>query len=261
MSLEALRASILIPAPPTTVYLAWLDSGEHTAMTGGAAKIDSSVGGKFTAWDGYISGKLIQLDLGRRIVASWRTKDFPRDAKDSRLEVHLEAVHEGTRVTVLHSEIPAGQGEKYRDGWHEKYFAPMRRYFAESLPDPRKPVPKRVVPAASSSSKLLPTAKKGKAPPAKPAAKAAPVKAAPAKKAPVKAPAKKAPAKAPAKKAPVKAPAKKAPAKAPAKKAPAKAPAKKAPAKAPAKKAPAKKAPAKMPAKKAPAKAPGKKKR
>ena len=243
MSLEALRASILIPAPPTTVYLAWLDSGEHTAMTGGAAKIDSSVGGKFTAWDGYISGKLIQLDLGRRIVASWRTKDFPRDAKDSRLEVHLEAVHEGTRVTVLHSEIPAGQGEKYRDGWHEKYFAPMRRYFAESLPDPRKPVPKRVVPAASSSSKLLPTAKKGKAPPAKPAAKAAPVKAAPAKKAPVKAPAKKAPAKAPAKKAP------------------AKAPAKKAPAKAPAKKAPAKKAPAKMPAKKAPAKAPGKKKR
>jgi uncharacterized protein YndB with AHSA1/START domain len=253
MSLEALRASILIPAPPTTVYLAWLDSGEHSAMTGGVAKIDSSVGGKFTAWDGYISGKLIQLDLGRRIVASWRTKDFPRDAKDSRLEVHLEAVHEGTRVTVLHSEIPAGQGDKYRDGWQEKYFVPMRRYFAESLPDPRKPVPKRVVPAASSSSNVLPT-KKGKAAPAKAApAKVAPAKQAPAKKAPAKAaPAKQAPAKAASAKKPA---AKKPAAKAPAKKAPVKkAPAKKAPVKkAPAKKAPAKKAP--------PKKAPAKKKR
>src|SRR6185436_262020 len=90
MKKDALRVSTAIPVAPTTLYLAWLSSEQHSAMTGGAAKIDPSVGGNFTAWDGYIKGKNIALDLGRRIVMSWRTTDFPRDAGDSRVEIFFE---------------------------------------------------------------------------------------------------------------------------------------------------------------------------
>jgi len=112
-------------------------------MTGGQAKITSEVGSKFSAWNGYISGKLITLDLGRRIIMSWRTTDFPRDASDSKVEIHLEAIGGSTRVTILHTEIPEGQAEKYREGWNEKYFTPMRTHFSKYLPDPRKPPPPR----------------------------------------------------------------------------------------------------------------------
>ena len=65
-----------LPAPPEAVYHAWLDSAAHTAMTGGAAKIAGRVGGRFTAWDGYISGKTLALTPGARIVQSWRTSEF-----------------------------------------------------------------------------------------------------------------------------------------------------------------------------------------
>jgi len=143
MKKEALRVSTTIPAAPTTLYLAWLSAEQHSAMTGGTAKIDPEVGGKFTAWNGYITGKLVNLDLGRRIVMAWRTTDFPREAGDSRVEVHFEALGGSTRLTILHTEIPEGQGEKYRVGWNDNYFGPMRTFFSKYLPDPRKPPPPR----------------------------------------------------------------------------------------------------------------------
>lgn len=144
MKKEALRASATIPVAPTTLYFAWLNSEQHAAMTGtGAAKIDPTVGSKYSAANGYITGKLVVLDLGRRIIMSWRTTDFPRDAPDSRVEIHFEALGGSTRVLILHTDIPEGQGEKYRQGWNDNYFVPMRTYFSKYLPDPRKPPPPR----------------------------------------------------------------------------------------------------------------------
>src|ERR1035438_7323174 len=43
-----------IPAPCEDVYLAWLSSELHTAMTGGEAVVDPVVGGRFSAWGDYI---------------------------------------------------------------------------------------------------------------------------------------------------------------------------------------------------------------
>lgn len=143
MKKEAIRVSTMVPTAPTTLYLAWLNAEQHSAMTGGAAKIDPQVGGNFTTWNGYITGKLVILDLGRRLVMSWRTTDFPREAPDSRVEVHLEALGGSTRLTILHTDIPEGQSEKYREYWNEKYFTPMRTFFSKYLPDPRKPPPPR----------------------------------------------------------------------------------------------------------------------
>src|SRR5690606_31769834 len=117
MKKEALRVTTAVPVAPTTLYFAWLDSTQHSAMTGGAAKLDPTVGATFTAWNGTISGKLVILDLGRRIVMSWRARDFPKDAHDSRVEVHFEGLGAGTRLTVLHTEIPEGLGEATRELW------------------------------------------------------------------------------------------------------------------------------------------------
>ena len=120
----------VLPATPRRVYQAWLDGELHGAMTGGAATVEAArVGGAFTAWDGYIEGTILALEPGRRIVQSWRSSDFPEGTPASRLEVALTRAEGGTRVTIRHSEIPAGQGGSYLDGWSEHYLAPMLRFF------------------------------------------------------------------------------------------------------------------------------------
>ncbi|MGB8183295.1 MAG: SRPBCC domain-containing protein, partial [Stellaceae bacterium] len=99
----AFSVSDVVPAPPHAVYDAWLDSSAHAAMTGGhPATCSGRVGGTFTVWDGYITGKNLTLDPGKRIVQSWRTTKFTAADPDSEIEVLFEPVASGTLVTVNH---------------------------------------------------------------------------------------------------------------------------------------------------------------
>ena len=130
MKTDSIRMSVVVAAEPKAVYAAWMSSKGHEAMTGSGAKVPAKVGSAFSAWDGYITGKTLELQPGSRIVQSWRTTDFEADESDSRLEVLLEKARTGAKVTLVHTNIPAGHGPEYRKGWLDFYFRPMKKYFA-----------------------------------------------------------------------------------------------------------------------------------
>jgi hypothetical protein len=142
-------------------------------MTGSIATSEAKKGGEFTAWDGYITGKHLVLERGKRIVQAWRTKEFPNAAPDSTLEVRLSKVKKGTRIALLQSDIPDGQSEMYAEGWLERYFDPMTRYFEEhAKAAPKKAAPKKAAPKKAAPKKAAPKkAKKKKKPARKPLAK------------------------------------------------------------------------------------------
>jgi len=117
------------PAKVPDIYNAWLSSDGHSAITGSPAHVDGKIGGSFTAWDGYISGSTLELIPNQRIVQAWRTTEFPDDAPDSHLEILLEEFDGGTKVTLIHSNLPEDQVDSYRQGWEDFYFKPMREYF------------------------------------------------------------------------------------------------------------------------------------
>jgi len=121
----------MIAAAPEKIFRAWLSTEGHAAMTGSPAKVEPRVGGTFSAWDGYISGKTLELKPYTRIVQAWRTTEFPEGSADSHVELMLEPVEGGTRITLVHSGIPAGQADEYRQGWDDFYFKPMKEYFSE----------------------------------------------------------------------------------------------------------------------------------
>jgi activator of HSP90 ATPase len=100
-------------------------------MTGSPAQVDGNMGGKFSAWDGYIFGSTLDLTPNQRIVQAWRTSEFPEGAPDSHLEILLEEVVGGTKVTFIHTEMPEDQADSYRQGWDDFYFKPMKEYFSE----------------------------------------------------------------------------------------------------------------------------------
>jgi activator of HSP90 ATPase len=123
----------IVPAAPSEIYAAWLSSAGHAAMTGSPATVDGNPGGVFRAWDGYITGRTLALEPDRRIVQAWRTSEFPDSAPDSRLEVVLEEIAEGTRVTLTHTDLPEEQADSYRQGWTDFYFRPMKEYFSSRI--------------------------------------------------------------------------------------------------------------------------------
>jgi activator of HSP90 ATPase len=131
--MEKLKMGEDFSAPVEKLYNAWINSEEHSQFTGAGAEIDPVIGGKFTAWDGYISGVTLELDPPKRILQHWRTTEFPEDAPDSLLEILFQPVTGGTKITLVHTEIPDGQAQSYREGWEDYYFTPMKEYFKQQF--------------------------------------------------------------------------------------------------------------------------------
>lgn len=123
--------SEVIAASPREIYDAWLSESGHAGITGGQpARIAAAEGADFTVWNGYISGRNLALEPGRRILQSWRTTRFTKEDADSEIEVLLEPAPGGTRLTLHHRNVPDGHSS-YRDGgWQRSYFEPMKQYFA-----------------------------------------------------------------------------------------------------------------------------------
>ena len=120
---------VTINAKAEKFYEAYLSSEGHTALTGSPARVEGTVDGDFTAWDGYIQGMFLELEKNKRIVQAWRTAEFPEEAEDSIVEILLEEDHGKTKLTLKHTNIPKGQMDSYKTGWEDFYFKPMREYF------------------------------------------------------------------------------------------------------------------------------------
>lgn len=112
------------------LFTAWLDSDQHTAMTGGTAQVSSVPNDEFTAWDGYIEGVNLQVEFPVRIIQTWRTTEFDFTDEDSLLTLEFEVIDENqTRLRLLHERLPEGSDAQYAQGWRDHYFTPMQAYF------------------------------------------------------------------------------------------------------------------------------------
>jgi activator of HSP90 ATPase len=107
----------------------FLDSKLHAEITGGKAIINNKIGGKFTAWDGYIKGEIVSLEKNKKIIQKWRTTEFNKNDKDSILEITIEEINKKrSKLTLKHTKLPEGTEEEYKNGWKEYYIKPLKKF-------------------------------------------------------------------------------------------------------------------------------------
>ena len=126
---KTLKQKVIIPAEPDEVYNAIIDGKKHSDFTGSKATSDPKVGGKFTAWDGYIFGKYIELEKGKKIVQEWITTEWPKGYPPSIFELKFKKVQSGTEIEMMHSKVPEEQADDYEQGWEDYYWKPLKEYF------------------------------------------------------------------------------------------------------------------------------------
>ncbi len=127
---KTIQQTVTFKASPHEVYEALMDSARHAAFTQSAASISREVGGEFTAYDGYISGKNIKLIPDREIVQFWHASDWP-EGRFSTVTFVLLQIPEGTRLNFTHSDVPDGTEDEYAQGWVDNYWNPMKEMFGE----------------------------------------------------------------------------------------------------------------------------------
>ena len=131
LEVTTIKQNVIIPnATPKQVYDAYTDPKKHSEFTDSKATGKPSVGSKFSTWDGYIFGKYLELEDGKRVVQSWATTDWEEGYPDSRLELTFRAVPEGTEIVMVHSNVPKVQAVEVEQGWMEFYWNPLKEYFS-----------------------------------------------------------------------------------------------------------------------------------
>ena len=129
MNTKTITHKIVFPATPAEVYAVFTNAKIHSAATGGQATGGAKVGAAFTAWDGYISGKVIELVPSKKVVQEWKTTEWEEGFAPSRLELRFLGCPKGCEIIMVHSGLPSASASSYNSGWKEFYWTPMKEYF------------------------------------------------------------------------------------------------------------------------------------
>lgn len=122
-----LEISRVIPTTAERIYNAFLNPSEHSALTGQKATLEPD--GSLSALGGRVRSRTLQLATGRQIIQNWRTRDFPLESPDARLEIELGQAPNGTQLTLRQTGLPTGMEEQVKSMWNEYYLDRMGSYF------------------------------------------------------------------------------------------------------------------------------------
>ncbi len=127
--MDKFKVSVKLRCSAKEAFTGWLNDKVHSEFTGGhAAKTSPNEGGSFSAWDGYITGTNVEIFPYKKIIQKWRTTDFAPDDEDSVIELFFTFKDDHTLLTITHTNLPEGEGDKYKKGWKDYYFAHMKKY-------------------------------------------------------------------------------------------------------------------------------------
>jgi activator of HSP90 ATPase len=125
----AIRQVESFEVPPERIFDVLLDAKKFAAMTGRAASIEPTVGGKFSLFDGVIFGTTLEIVANTRLVQGWRDRGWA-DGIYSIVSFVLAPHGGGTLLTFDHTAIPQDWAEvqSLALGWPEHYWEPLRKY-------------------------------------------------------------------------------------------------------------------------------------
>ena len=125
---SVVRQSIKLPASGEQLFKMYLSAEAHSAFTGSPATIGDSHGAPFLAFDGMLSGTILELVRPTLIVQSWRSVNFRDSDPDSTLILSFTTVGDEGQVDLIHVDVPEQDYEGVSKGWEKFYWTPWRVY-------------------------------------------------------------------------------------------------------------------------------------
>ena len=124
---KLVKQSIVLPAPARELYAMYLSSRKHSAITGQKVTIGARPGAKFKAFNGVLSGRILQTIPGRLIVQAWRSSAFHKRDPDSTLILRFSGKDKKGRIDLMHVNVPDHDYRGVNNGWKQYYWKPWRQ--------------------------------------------------------------------------------------------------------------------------------------
>jgi activator of HSP90 ATPase len=118
-----------IAANPADVYAVLADADALSTLSGMRGQVARSEGDAFSAFDGHVVGRHIELVPNERIVQAWR---FPQWEPGTYSIVRFTMVPDngGTRLILDQDGEPDDWHDHIQANWPTFYFNPLSRHFS-----------------------------------------------------------------------------------------------------------------------------------
>jgi uncharacterized protein YndB with AHSA1/START domain len=140
---EAIHQEIDFSAPRRRVFDALTTSSQFDAVTRlsdaikfvtapGAqpTSISGDLGGLFTLFGGYVTGRNLEWVPGERLVQAWRTVRW-KPGDYSIVKFDLTEAGSGTKLIFDHRGFPGDEGTHLAGGWHLHYWDPLSKFLGQ----------------------------------------------------------------------------------------------------------------------------------
>jgi activator of HSP90 ATPase len=141
---EAIHQELTFKASPRQVYEALTSSKRFDALTrlsdglslvtapgAKATTISREVGGSFTLFGGYITGRHLEMVPDQCLVQAWRAGSW-KTGDYSIVKFTLSGEGVTCRLVLDHRGFPEGQGKSLAYGWGVHYWEPLAKLLAQA---------------------------------------------------------------------------------------------------------------------------------
>jgi len=127
---KTIQQTVQFDVRPEEVYETYLDPERHGEAVGTKVVACPNGSGGYAAFDGALKFRTLHAIPGKLIVQSWRGHFTDADP-DSVLVLTLEPTSDGgTRVSMVHANVPEKVFDSISNGWNVHYWQPLTRFFA-----------------------------------------------------------------------------------------------------------------------------------
>jgi uncharacterized protein YndB with AHSA1/START domain len=128
---RTIQIAVSLPASSDRLFEMYLDPLEHAAFTGAPVTISDQPGASFRAFDGVLTGTILQVVQKRLVVQSWRSPHWGPADVDSTLVLAFLPDGDRGRIELTQVNVVDADFAGVSQGWESFYWAPWRAYLAE----------------------------------------------------------------------------------------------------------------------------------
>jgi uncharacterized protein YndB with AHSA1/START domain len=125
-----IRQSVVLPASAEKLFEMYMKPSTHQAITGASVNIGDKRGSEFKAFDGALTGTVLEVIKPRLIIKSWRSVNFLAEDPDSTLILSFTSEGDEGRIDLVHLDVPDQDYDGVNQGWEKYYWTPWRAYLA-----------------------------------------------------------------------------------------------------------------------------------
>ena len=127
---NVIRQSVVLPASAEELFEMYINPSTHQAITGAPVEIGDKRGFEFKAFDGALTGTVLEVIRPKLIIKSWRSVNFMAEDPDSTLILSFTSEGNEGRIDLVHLDVPDQDYKGVKQGWEKYYWSPWRTYLA-----------------------------------------------------------------------------------------------------------------------------------